>query len=916
MKFPACIAVMLAFPVLGQEVTTRPALAGRVVRVFDFEEEATNPGEVPRDWYRAQDNPAGERRPAYPEWNKARIIYGEGAYAGRGAVVLPVRGGCSSLVLGEGVAPVFEDAEYMVTAKVRTRNLRHAAARLSAQLLDTANRPLPGGWVVGAPVRSEEAWIDTSVTLPAGAPGAAFIRVELEALQPEQMHEGPTPPLHLWKQDYDGEVWFDEVTITQPPRTDLSTPYAGNIIPADATPEVRASVRDMTGQPLIARFTVHDIRGEAVARDERPIGGAVTTASWRPILPRYGWYRVRMDLYTSGSRVGGALTDLLWLCPLEAPSPGAKSASPDSARFGVVLDSAHDNEAVRSAIRELGAGAVTVPIGDGTNPGIVPMIDSLLSERRDVTLCFTDVPGSLAESAALRDRQAWSMLLLDKDAWLPLLGDVLDRYGQRVQRWQVGSWKESEGAAWRSRVWREADAIRASLATLVAGPVVRVPMRADAPRPVPGIDRGGAVLAVADVVSGTAGTEGFVGAWHESHAPDPAPEATLMLPLMPWERFGIAAGPEAAARNAAAFWASISRPDGSLLPGASIAIEQPWTTAPKTGIAQVSPRPELAAWRTVAAHLRDRRAVARFPVSDGVVCWILAPSPDAAPGRTGALVAWNEWASPEEAVVRGFLGPGPIRLTDIYGNTTPAPADSDSDTGGVRIPLDGSPVFIEGIDLSFARFLAGFRVEPALLESNNKSHPREAVIVNPWGQTLTGRLTILEPGGFENGRHDRSWRISPRVMKFAIPPGKAERVPFSVSFSPSEEVGPKEFVFNVELVADEVYQPVIVRRRLEVGLADLTLDVSYFTRGERGQDLVIEAAVSNSGSRALTLDLTAFAPDLPRAKTTIVDLAGGNQAVRRMTFAGGAARTAGKRIVVSVRDTSSEARITKSIEVR
>ena len=48
------IQIMPDAPAPAREVT-RPSAAGRVVRIFDFEERQTNPGEVPEHWFRSQD---------------------------------------------------------------------------------------------------------------------------------------------------------------------------------------------------------------------------------------------------------------------------------------------------------------------------------------------------------------------------------------------------------------------------------------------------------------------------------------------------------------------------------------------------------------------------------------------------------------------------------------------------------------------------------------------------------------------------------------------------------------------------------------------------------------------------------------------------------------------------------------------
>src|SRR2546423_15150184 len=88
-------------PSSGQSITetiSRPDTAGRVVKIFSFEEGKTNPGDVPQNWFRSYDQP-GSPRPGFPAWNKASLSYtteGGVAFAGAGSVVLPTQGGSTS----------------------------------------------------------------------------------------------------------------------------------------------------------------------------------------------------------------------------------------------------------------------------------------------------------------------------------------------------------------------------------------------------------------------------------------------------------------------------------------------------------------------------------------------------------------------------------------------------------------------------------------------------------------------------------------------------------------------------------------------------------------------------------------------------------------------------------------------------
>ena len=106
--------------------------------------------------------------------------------------------------------------------------------------------------------------------------------------------------------------------------------------------------------------------------------------------------------------------------------------------------------------------------------------------------------------------------------------------------------------------------------------------------------------------------------------------------------------------------------------------------------------------RNQAQRLAGRRVVDRFPVAEGVTAYILAPN--SSTSATGAIVAWNDAADPEHAVIDAYLGPNAITLLDAFGNSSSPSSSSISSTpGSVRISIGTEPVFIEGVDTELAR---------------------------------------------------------------------------------------------------------------------------------------------------------------------------------------------------------------------
>jgi hypothetical protein len=268
----------------------------------------------------------------------------------------------------------------------------------------------------------------------------------------------------------------------------------------------------------------------------------------------------------------------------------------------------------------------------------------------------------------------------------------------------------------------------------------------------------------------------------------------------------------------------------------------------------------------------------------------------------------------EPVELTAHLGEGPVRVVDLFGNERPAEVVTGGRRpGAVRVALGEAPVFIEGVDVNLARCLSTLRVEPAELRAGGEAQEMAVVLHNPWPVVLSGRLAILEPGGFESGQKDRAWRIGPRAARFQIAPGGRERLEFSAAFSAGEESGPKDFVFELELQGETRHGPLDVRRVVEVSLPGLRVDVAATARPSG--DVVVEAAILNTSGEPRTLNLTVFAPGEPRRKAMVPDLEAGQQLSKYFVFAGARGALRGQRLAVTLEDADSNARTTKSVVV-
>lgn len=929
-----------AEPEVAPLAPARPSLAGRIVKVFDFEERSFNPLPVPLGWYRGQSDPArGRQRPGYPVFNGAVLDYASPAVSGAGTVRLPTSGGSTALLLSTGTVSVFPSADYMVTAAVRTENLTHARARVTARLLDQEGDPIAGAESVSAPIRTGRQWQVLGVPVLGDFEQAAFLQLELSLVQPEiYAIDGDRGQFDIWPQDYDGAAWFDDVMIIQIPRIEMTTHQPANIVLRPRRPKLDLFLRDLTGERLLASMSVVDVDGRLVASEEfYPVGGRLQT-SWTPDLDRLGWYRATMRVTNEGQHVGAAVLDFAWIDPASASNLG--EASPDRRRFGVMPGALPDELIPRVAdiVAALGAGSVTLPAWrDSDRPADVaervdrytPVIEELVDDEREVTLALTRIPEALADASTVDPDDVLDLMTLARERWADYIEPMLDRFGQRVRRWQLGAVGDERPFRLADRAG-VVDLVDEALSRLVPGPVIALPWAADQAFDAQlAEDRRSLVVPL-----GFAGDalEVIAEDWHEALAgveplPGEEPHFTLVFEPMDHQTFGPGVSTAEMARRAVRFWAAfMPMMDESEQRGwASIALTDPWRWV-RVRRPQAVPTPEAVAWQRLIDHLAGRRLVGELAVEGGRA-YIFGPAPGVSSARGGVLVAWSDGPVAEPARLGIFLGRGDLLAYDLWGNARPVSLESVGELGLPMhaIELARQPVFVEGVDVELALFHAGLRLDPPMIVSRAAAQQHELVVANPWPVPIRGELFVVEPGGFSNPatRAERSWDIQPRVARFVIDPGDEVRIPVTVGFSAAEIAGDKPFIVDVDLIADEAYGLVRIVKSVELGLPEVSLTLDYTTQpsevrsaGPGERDIAVLAEIVNRSDQPLTLELLSAAPGQPRRKATVDALAPGESAVRSFPYPAAFSALEGNSVAVGLRIIGDDSRLTKTIEIR
>jgi len=864
--------------------TPRDDAARRAVARFDFEESDFNPDPVPQFWFRAQDDPAVPRsRPGFPRFNEGAFDHTVAA-GGTSSLRLPTQGGSTSLRLMPGTIPIFPDADYAVTAKVRTGGLKHARAAITARLLRQDRTPIAGSERRSELVLSEDGWSPVSIVIVSDQGSAAFLQLDLELLQASAFGpQADAAPGRIAFEDIGGSAWFDDVMVDLIPRAGLRTLSLGNLVPAEQRPELEFKIRDLVAQSLTARLRILDADGVSVAQHSAGVSSDGRVNTWTPELPALGPYRAELVILQGEQVVDRREAAFVW------------SSTPERQLGPVGLVIEHPPGAdegwasfVPTAVRATGAGAVwmTMPT---TGSVAATAVEQTLATGAELTLV---IPPEMARAAA---EITAPVVRAPGEAPIPptsqatALIEALDRFGQRVTRWGV-----ADGGG---------EKLRPLLERFVPGPVLSSVRTVETSA---GVDPGDAVVLRVPESVLPASMPDAVSRWLNAAGGEPAGGVTLALETVSVARSGDRAATNDFVRRAVHAWrllGSHERP--AALGSLTLALPAPWTpgAAPTGRVGAPEPRPEVAVLGTLGARLANRRIVGEFVVAPGVTCFILqdVKAPSEANAANGCLVAWNE--SGREAVLEGYLGPGAIRVVDAFGNAHRAPQDASGMY--LRVPIGPEPVFIEPIDPRLARLVSGFRIEPGAAAAVIAAHEHELVVDNPWPVAMAGEIRVISPSAKER------WDVSPpSSVPFNAPAGGRARVPITLSFPPDQESGPVAVVATLQLRSPVNAPPMRVAAELTIGLLDLAISADAARApGADGPDVVINVTITNQGTRERTLRLDAAAPGRATAQYSISNLAVDETTVRRFVFKGAAAQLSGKRVRLSLSDVETPERL-------
>ncbi len=886
----------------------------RLVAKYDFEETDEQGRKIgyghpmPKHWYAIGRNPLTRdpnfhrqdihrqliHRPGFPHYAEVGFDSTQ-VHGGDFSLHLGLNGGNAGTFLEVGALPVVPSSDYLVTAHVMTKELDYASAGMTVYFVDDQGRLIPESMRRTELVQTGGRWLPFSLKLQGDYPGAVWIGMELELLQPEPVSDHPLGEQQVLFQDIHGGAWFDDISVWQLPHVEVVTQSRVNIIRMPLRPKLTIRVKDLSGQRLHADVGLYDHNLRQVGRISRKVGdGAPNWWEWEPDLPGFGWYLVDMQVFEKGDRresipnqagsgvgvgddragsvrggssgegsggdSGGELVRtfgaFLWL------PKGPETSTPDRNRFSLVADSIKDEEYFKLLPQLLDSTSLKAIVispwredhrlseMEYEQKRLSKLLQPLMSVGRQMTMALTPLPMELAQSRAVDPSRTLAALSGPPELWVPYLAPVLRRHGQQVQQWQLGSVLKPE-AVYFEGLPEIIERIQTEFLGLAPYPTLLLPWRLDQSRPA-GLPE--SLIYAVDVPVSVMPEyfDDYLEEWQ-------SPASSVWLYLREPAADELSHRQRMIDLVLRMLYAWRNEVDG-------MAIADLWTEAVERRKSLV-PDPLLGVFSNTAHRLANRRMIGWLPLREGLKCMIF----DGEAG--GMLVAWNRSTADSVAYMNMYLGEQPV-VVDVWGNRTVLKEDAH---GRHYVKLDKLPVFIEQIDPELAVFRSKFTVTPEFIPSMQMAHKRVITLENPWPRTISGSLLLTGP---------EDWMMQPDMHYFSIPSGGELTLPLTLSFPVSEVAGFKYLTAEFDFIAHKHYK-VDMGSPMELGLQDVEFQATMaILPGKKPgmEDVYVNCVITNTGSVNQSLYVYAYIGGHPRQERLVARIEPGQSVVRTFKF--------------------------------
>lgn len=850
---------------------------------------------------------------------------------------------------------VHPNADYYVIAFVRTSQLKHARASVTAWFADEAgelllptethSQPYTGG-AVGA----DDAWQVLYVYLPGptaeadGTVKAKSLVLQLGLIQPQQLGaDAGLGKFALYQQDVQGAVWFDDVAVFQLPRVNIQPRHeAKSLVPprmfGPGEPVVLdVELSDLTGGgrgSLKTRVRLTDPDG-LVMGEETWTMDATATQGWsrkfeHAPLPA-GMYTATLEVIDQGGGEHGGLIarrQTQFLCLPESPR-----SVDGAAEFGLGATSYNDATAwgqLPLLLRQTGAGTLQIPAWRHDMPeealtrrdtALENLLVALQRQNARVIGAFTEMPRLVAArlSPGSREERISIQALLNADAalWRPYVTFLMTRYANRCDWWELGSPEEPfSGMLGANGALPDTTAADRSMALYkkTYGEI-------------------GAMLARQELVIPWNALFDFDAQRYPHAVLDLQLPAVIKPSQIPAyiENFRQAAsGATAATASGAPAGKNVRRApifvhleglppressrDDRLADFAQRVVFA-FTSAPESMLLDVDenhPDELLLVYGTMIRALGGATFEGELPLTaagqNSVRAFLFRKI-----SGTASLVLWTD-AAGKQVSLDLPLGKAP-RTGDLLGN--PRTLKTDAATQLTHLTVSSVPLVVENVEPQMLQLTSSFALSTPLLPAGAGSARTEVLLKNPYPEPLTGSLRLLPPAG---------WAVDPPSLTVAIPAGETMRQEITLRYPFTETAGTKKLQGRLLLDPGNAAGLAGINVTFPAAISSQTVEMEGFTQVDANGDILLQQVITNTTDEALDAQSYALVPGYPQQHRYIVGLQPHQTTIKRYTFsakdyveekgAGGAPKSLlGTPVTMGLRQNDGRTLLTKSVPV-
>jgi hypothetical protein len=781
------------------------------------------------------DNWVRRRGPDYPHYVKIGICETP-TPEGKNALRIDLDGGAAAI--RGPMIPIRPSYSYVLECRLKTEGLVYDEVVARLIFLDENQKSLEVH--ESTPVVDVPEW--SKVLVGPVAPSSQQARFAVVTLQVR-----PTN-----RQDLTGSVFIDDVWLGRLPRLQIRTNSETNFFTSPEDVEITCELSGVSAEQPHIDFQLHDVFGQILAREEKVVPArrslSALTASeeesgndfsgevhWKPPIPRYGYYRVHVELPGSDSTVHQREI------PLAVIQPQARRPHGE---FGWSLhdgDEPLSRERLEEILPEVGIHWVKYPLwfqsdDEAEGEQLSRFVERLQARGISVVGLLHDPPEDVRQKlGSLSNLTASQTFTPPPEVWYPSLETVMLRLSHQVRWWQLGDDLDHSFVGYFG----------------LAGKIAQTRDQLNQ--------------------SGQNVQLGFGSGWL-----DEMPESSQS----PWAFLALSADPpltpeelksylEATNQSGYQRWVSIAPQDkgrystltraadlvermmaAKIHQAEAIIVREPFSETQGLMGPDGTPGEMLLPWRTAALALAGSHYLGELRLPGGSHNRVFSRGSDA------MMVVWNE--TPTREVL--YLGED-VTVTDIWGHSAEPLQEGD----GQAIEVGPTPVFVSGLNDAVARWRMSLQLTVDQVPSVF-AHPHETTVMvkNPFPQSVSGQVTFTVP---------EDWETEPGQVGFRLGVGGSfqRNILLKLPFDTDARSHPMRVDFDI--TADRHYR-FSVYRSLEVGLGDTDIEMNTVLRPDG--NLQVDVRLINRTSDPVTFNCDLYAPNRRRQRVQVIELASGH----------------------------------------